>query len=140
MFNVCASHFDASGNADSFISRSNYLFFMILLITLTSLFIGGLGKFVTSLPEESINLPNRSYWLSPERKVESLKYISNWLQLFSAGIAVFLCYVHWLVVQANSTESKQLESTHLYIGLGVMLVALIVGIISMISRFRIDPD
>lgn len=130
-----ASHFNASGQADSFLSRDTYLTLMVVVVCLSTLVVGGMGRLLTSLPEDSINLPNKAYWLSPERKNESLNYISNWLQFFSAGMAVFLCFVHWIVVQANSTESQQLDSSVFYLGLAFMLFGLMGSIYALVRRF-----
>lgn len=135
-----ASHFNASGQADSFLSRDNYLTLMILVICLSTLVVGGIGRLLISLPEDSINLPNKAYWLSPERKNDSLNYISNWLQFFSAGMAAFLCFVHWIVVQANSTEPKQLNSSVFYLGLVFILLCLIGSIYALVRRFTKTID
>ena len=135
-----ASHFNASGQADSFLSRDNYLTLMILVICLSTLVVGGIGRLLISLPEDSINLPDKAYWLSPERKNYSLNYISNWLQFFSAGMAAFLCFVHWIVVQANSTEPKQLDSSVFYFGLVFMLLGLIGSIYALVRRFTKTID
>ncbi|WP_100658051.1 DUF1648 domain-containing protein [Alteromonas flava] len=130
-----ASHFDAAGTADAFISRDSYLILMAVVVFFSTLFVGGIGKLITSLPDEAINLPNKAYWLSLERKSESLGYIARWLNLFAVGIAVFLCFVHWLVVQANNAEATQLDSGLFYLGLILVLVALIIGIYSLVRRF-----
>lgn len=130
------SHFDLMGGANSFTSRSSYLFLMISVVSFICLLTGFLSRFIPSLPDEVINLPNKSFWLSPDRRTESLNYISKWLQWFSVGIAGFICYVHWLVVQANVNTSNQLENAHLYAGLAVMLVAMAVAIVALIMRFR----
>lgn len=136
MPSTVASHFDLMGGANSFTSRSSYLFLMISVVSFICLLSGFLSRFISSLPDEAINLPNKSFWLSPERRTESLNYISKWLQWFSAGIAGFVCYVHWLVVQANVNTTNQLESVHLYAGLVVLLVSTVVGIVALIMRFR----
>lgn len=131
-----ASHFDSSGSADSFMKRSSYLSFMISVVCVITLLTGVLSRLIPAIPNELINLPDKSFWLSPERRVESLNYISNWLQWFSVGIASFLCYVHWLVVQANINQMKQLDSGYLYAGLVVMLLVAIAEIAALIARFR----
>ena len=136
MPNEVASHFDASGNADGFVARDSYLILMVTVIAFTTLFVGGIGTFLPSLPDDLINLPNKSYWLAAERKADSLRYVSRWLQVSAAAIAVFLCYVHWLVLQANATDAKQLDSSFLYAGIGLLLAGTVWGLVSLFKRFR----
>jgi len=131
-----ASHFDSSGTADSFMLRSSYLAVMISVVILVPLSTTFLGRWIMTLPEDLINLPNKSFWLAAERKEASLSYISNWIQWFSIGITMFFCYVHWLVVQANSYTPPQLDMLNIYTGLAAMLVALVIGIVLLMARFN----
>ena len=130
------SRFDASGTADSFMSRESYLGVMTVIVILVPFVTFYIGRWVAYRPEDALTLPNKAYWLAPERRVESLGYIAKWLQWCSMGVAVFICYVHWLIVRGNSLTPPQLESTQLYAALMVALIAQLFAISVLISRFR----
>ncbi|MDR0634321.1 MAG: DUF1648 domain-containing protein [Azoarcus sp.] len=128
-----ASHFDASGTADSFVSRGTYLAVMIVMVILVPLMVAFASRV---FPENVLNIPNKSYWLSPERRAGSLAFISLWSQWCSIGVTVFFCYLHWLVVRGNGFTPPQLESIPMYGGSVVALVALTIGIVALVARFR----
>lgn len=130
------SRFDTSGAADAYMSRESYLGVMIAIVILIPVFTFVIGRWVAARPEDAITIPNKSYWLAPERRAESLAYIAVWLQGCSFGVTAFVCYVHWLVVRGNSLTPPQLESTHLYGGMMVALIAQLFAISVLVSRFR----
>lgn len=131
-----ASRFDASGVADSFMSRGGYLTVMLAIVILLPLIMAFASRWIARLPEDAINIPNKAYWLSPERRSGSLAFISAWLQWCSVGVAAFLCYVHWLVVRGNAMTPPRLENGLLYGSLAVAAVALGIGVVALIARFR----
>ena len=49
-----------------------------------------------------INIPNREYWFSPERRDESREWLSEQLQSFGLVVALFLVVVMQLVFRANT--------------------------------------
>ena len=64
---VVASHFGPGGAANGFTSKSTYTAFMLALVIAVPALIGFSAMFVRILPPRLINLPNRDYWLAPER-------------------------------------------------------------------------
>src|SRR2546427_7634657 len=55
------------------------------LFPYTTLFRSGLGYVVRFLPVNSINIPNRNYWLAPERRVVTFDFLFRhllWLACF----------------------------------------------------------
>lgn len=74
---VVASHFAAGGGADGFTPRNAYLGLMAAIsvgIPLLLAICNGLLRFV---PPSMVNLPNRDYWLAPERKEETYAFLRN---------------------------------------------------------------
>jgi len=71
-----ATHFGRGNQANGWMSREGYLFFilsfMIGISTLVSFVVGSLPR---KFPQWT-NVPNRDYWLSTERREESLRYLN----------------------------------------------------------------
>jgi uncharacterized membrane protein len=133
---LVASHFDASGMPNGFMPRNIYIGLILsLLIVLPTLVIVtswlAIGK-----PNARINIPNGGYWLAPSRRTQTIAQIRLGIIQFGAMLVSFLCYVHWLVVQANSASPSHLSNNWFIAGLAVYLVATLVWLKRMVGQFR----
>lgn len=136
---VVASHFDAAGDANGFMARSTYVPFMFVIVVLVPLALAIIPQQMFRNPRVRINLPNRDYWLAPERRAETVEFLSRQAVRFSTILLAFLCYVHWLVIQANKSVPPKLSSQWLVAGLVVFLVATLVWVVALVGRFRNVP-
>ena len=136
---VVASHFAAGGNADGFMPRNAYLGLM-LLITVGIPFLQALGhNLIRLVPPRLVSLPNRDYWLSSERSAETFSFLRNHGIYFSALTAVFLCFIHWRVVQANQTQPPHFSPSWFVAGLVLFLLAVAVWVGVIFLHFRRSP-
>jgi uncharacterized membrane protein len=133
---VVASHFAAGGAANGFMPRAIYLRFIIALLVALPILIALLTGITSFLPVRFINLPNREYWLAPERQADTLAYIRKHGMHFGVMLAIFLCFVHWLVVQANALNPPLFSEPLFFIGLAAFLVGLVIWLGRFIVRFR----
>jgi hypothetical protein len=136
---VVASHFAAAGNADGFMPRNGYLGLMIsvslgipLLVALCS----GLLRFV---PPFMVSLPNRDYWVAPERKEKTYAFLRNHGIYLSVLVALFLCFIHWVVLQANAVEPPQLSLPLFVSGSAGFLIAVGIWIAVLFAHFVRRP-
>lgn len=133
---IVASHFGASGQANGFMPRVDYVWFMLFIVVLVPLVLAIIPIQVFRNPSARMKLPNREYWLAPERRPRSIEYLSQQTVRFATMLLVFLCYTHWLVVRANQATPPAL-ATHWFIGgLVVFLVATLIWVASLIGHFR----
>ena len=86
-----------------------------------------------------INLPNREYWLSPERRAATIAILASQAARFACMMLLFLCYIHWLVVCADSVTPPHLSSLGIKIGLAVFLIGTLSWVVSLVQRFRRAP-
>jgi hypothetical protein len=137
---VVASHFAAGGSADGFTPRNEYLGLMTAIsvgIPLLLALCNGVLRFV---PPSMVNLPNRDYWLAPERKEETYAFLRNHGIYLSVLIALFLCFVHWLVLQANALVPPQLSFWLFIPGLVSLLFAVGIWIAILFAHFSRRPQ
>jgi hypothetical protein len=120
-----ASHFDASGTPDGWMSRNTYLGWM------SGVAIGVSGVFVSIflgirfLPPSTINLPRREYWLAPERSASTMAFLMRagiWLACISLWL---LLGVHLFVLSANSSEPVHLSAA-------IWLLAPLFGLVTLL--------
>jgi hypothetical protein len=137
---VVASHFAANGAANGFMSRGAYLGVMLGVTIVVPLLIALSGRLISVLPIYLVNLPNRQYWLAPERRIATIASLSNLSVYFASALVVFLCFVHWLVVKANESQPPRLEQAPFLVGLALFVVATIVWLVVLLRRFRRIPN
>jgi uncharacterized membrane protein len=132
-----ASHFGASGAADGFMPRTGYLAVMLAVTVALPLLLALLHGLV--IPVHLINVPNREYWLAPERRAETFAYLHAQTLRLARLLVVFLCYVHLLIVRAHTALPPRLSSPLLIAGLFVFFAALVVGLVMLVVHFRRRP-
>jgi uncharacterized membrane protein len=119
-----ASHFNGAGVPNGFMSQKGYLIFMLVFaVGIPAVVVGGISVALRSA-QGSINIPNKNYWLAPERKQETIEFLNGHMAWFGSIFAVFLSYVHWLLIKANSVQPAQLSINHLFLGIGALLVSI----------------
>lgn len=133
-----ASHFDADGEPDGFMPRALYIAIMMAVTVIVPLFIATLTRFALSRAGARINLPNRDYWLAPERRAETIGFLTRQATQFAALLVLFMCWAQWLAARANSTTPQSLDSGLFFAGLGVFMACVILGIVRLMRRFRLE--
>jgi len=105
-----ASHWDGLGNPNGYMSRDGFVsFYLWLMVGLSSLF-GGIAALIRITPDDAINLPNRDYWLAPERREATIATISQQMNAFTVMMNIFMIGIHHLSVMANLTPDKHLSN------------------------------
>lgn len=133
---VVASHFAAGGGADGFMPRGAYLVLMLVVMVGVPLLLVGVSSLVAIMPARHINLPNRAYWLSPERQDETIAFMQAHGRYFALLSLAFLCFVHWLVVVANERRPPLFPERPFLIGLFLFAVAILGWLGLLVARFR----
>ena len=131
---MVASHFAASGMPNGFMSHDAYVRFMLAFALGVPLLVA-LSSIALKNPNARINIPNRDYWLAPAHRAETIAYLRRHIAWFGALIALFLAYVHWLVVLANRTTPAILPSADFKTGFLVFFMATALWGITMVGKF-----
>lgn len=133
---LVASHFDASGAADGFMPRGLYLALMCGMVLGVPLLVAFLPRWSMGPGGARLNIRHRAYWLAPERRDETLAFVQAHGRWFAAAIALFLAYVHWLVVRANGVQPPALSMPAFYAGFAAFLGAVGAWLRVLHVRFR----
>lgn len=105
-----ASHFNINNQADGWISKSGYMFFHYGIILFFFFLFWGLSFFIPRFPPSLMNMPNKEYWLSEERKERTfliLQAMVFWIG--NACLALFI-YVFYEVIMANINGTGKISS------------------------------
>jgi hypothetical protein len=131
-----ASHFDGAGRPDGFQSRDAFVALCAAILLGTVAMFGGLGTLFRRLPSTWFNLPNRDYWLAPERREETLEAISTQLEWFGAVSLLLYLFVIQMVMETNLTSEPRLDSRLMWAVVGLYLIFALVWTTRFILRFR----
>ncbi len=132
---IVASHFNFKNEADAWMSKRTFLIIQVAVILFTSFLIGGFVYLIPRLPKSLFNLPNKDYWLSDERKEESLMLFQRFMLWFGTFTLGFLTLVMQEVYAANIAGVNTIKF-NLWIYLIIYLAATTFMIVKMISHFN----
>jgi hypothetical protein len=131
-----AAHFGADGTPNAFMTRRGYVAFMYFFVAVVPLLVSLLPVLVGRRWPNSLNIPNRDDWLGQERRPDTFATVESRTRLLAGAMIVFICYVHWLVVQANAAMPQRLDEAQFVVGLGIFALFIIGWIGSFYMRFR----
>jgi uncharacterized membrane protein len=133
---LVASHFDADGIPNGHMPRNAYL----AVISLVGIGLPALAAYLSrralARPDARINLPNRDYWLAPERRAATVAHLRGGMLRVAALIALFICYLHVVVVRANLAHPVQLSNAWFLGGLMAFLAAMLSYTLALTRRYR----
>jgi hypothetical protein len=88
------------------------------------------------VPDRSVSMPNREYWLAPERRDLTYAYVSRQMLWLACIMVCFMTALTWLTVQANSSTPVQMPTQMFLTTFGVYLAAMAVWMLCFVRRFR----
>src|ERR1700704_380948 len=133
---LVASHFGASGLANGFMTRADYIVFMVAFVIGLPAFVVLVTWFAVGNAKARLNLPNRDYWLAPERRGGTVAFLRNGILWFCILPGSFLCYAHALVVLANGIQPPRLANSWFIGGLVAFFIVLFIAVRKFLGRFR----
>ena len=129
-----ASHFDACGRPNGWSGKiaffSIYAGVVLLMAGIRIMTRRSLAKTPVSL----INLPNKEYWLAPERRAESMVILERYMTAFWSATFIFLICTMDLVFAANLGRS-QILGEWFFVLLAAFVLFTLAWTVSLIKRF-----
>lgn len=133
---VLATHFDARGEPNDFMTVRGYRLFMTAMMIFVPFMIAVLPRIVGSRWPQLLNIPNRGYWLAPERQAATLETVFSRTTQPAVATVGLMCFVHWLLMDAHTNDPPRLDSGLLWAGLLAFVGFTIVWMVSFYARFR----
>ncbi|MBI4579858.1 MAG: DUF1648 domain-containing protein [Planctomycetes bacterium] len=144
-----ASHFGASGQADGWMSKQAFAALAIVFpVALSTLLIAVQAStvYLDRLPAGLINMPNKKYWLAPERRAETMAYMGplvSRMMLRAGGLSMALIVIIMgLALHANLQPEPRLEYAWPVVVtfLGLILITAVRDIVQVYRRFGRIPQ
>jgi len=131
-----ATHFDGSGVPNGWMGRDAAVWFGPGMAVFLLLVFVGVGRLVRVLPVEMVNLPDKEYWLAPERRDSTLARIERMLRWMGILVGVFVLAVQEASFRANLAPGQRLGSGALVLLAGFLVLEL-VWILRFLSMWNV---
>jgi hypothetical protein len=132
---MVASHFDAGGYPTAFVPRARYFHFVLTLGIGAPLALVALLTAVYSRAAD-MKLPNRDYWLAPERIGQTRDRLVAHGIWFGPLLISMVCFAHWLELKANRSLPAHLPNDLVYAGLITFFFITVGWIAALLLAFR----
>ncbi len=131
-----ASHFDGMGQANGWAPRTGFFILYAGLIVLFLVIFRVLPGQFKKFPDGLINLPNKSFWLAPERRESTFGVIEKQMTFFGSATLILIILTMQLVFQANLTGSRSIPGAAMWILLAAYLFFSLLWWVNFIRKFR----
>ncbi len=133
---VMASHFDGAGAPNGWMSKPFFFlleFVLLLIVIVNSAF---LPFFMGILPDRLINIPNRSFWLTPERRPDAFHKLRNHFEWLGTLLLGLFIAINQTVILAN-LRAENLSSAAFWIIMAAFVACLVFWAITLHKMFRV---
>lgn len=136
---VVASHFDGRGAPNGWQTKQTF-FFVFVAVSLLALVVGfAIPRIIAALPMQLINLPNKHYWLAPERREETLEWLKAYFGWFACGLYAVMIVAYDYAAQSNLHPDHPPGVARLVYTLVGFLAFVIVWLVRMFTKFLRAP-
>ena len=132
---VVGSHFDVTGKVNGTSSKLIYFILYFVSLAITSSFTLALPLMLRYLPTSMINLPHREYWLSSDRKEETLSFFNVHMSWVGVATMLLLIAVFHLTFLANLNQIKDLNLPLPWALFGAFFLFMIWWVVVLLRRF-----
>ncbi|MES9994235.1 MAG: hypothetical protein ABW098_19980 [Candidatus Thiodiazotropha sp.] len=97
-------------------------------------------RLLDSVPVKWISLPNRDYWLTPERRSQAIANLSRQMWQFGTALFLFMLFLGLLSLEANLSDPVRLDEGALLVALVIFLFYTAYWLFVLVRVFRISPE
>lgn len=131
-----ASHFDAAGQVDGYQSKAAFAATSVAIQLFQIGLFTSLPWLLMRAPAQLVNMPNRDYWLAPERRAATVGRLTGLLDWFNCATLALLAGTFELVLRAN-LQGQALDSRAMWTLLALYLAFAVVWSVSLWRAFRL---
>jgi uncharacterized membrane protein len=130
-----ASHFGPSGMPNGWMTKPQF-FIAYALLFLPALFVEFLvGRKVANRPVEKLRLPNKEYWLAPERRAETFAYLKDFFAWYGCAVLLVEVLAMGLAMRANFVDPPMLPADPIVTVVGGFILFNVAAVIAIYRRF-----
>lgn len=134
-----ATHFNASGKANGWMSRRSHGIFMLMFGLGVPGFVLLLCWAMRFLPASLLNVPRRDYWHQPEHYPEACAIMLGWSQWQALVMLVWMTFLNHEIFRANLMTPPRLSSANTWTLTIAFLLSTALSIAWLFWRFLKVP-
>jgi len=134
-----ATHFNAAGQPDAWMSRNTHIFSFVALGLGMSAFIIGLSYAIRWFSPAKLNVPNKAFWQKPANRPTALSFLFHhafWLGTLSFA---FLAATNYFIVMANRADAVALSTRGLQISSALFIAGTVTWCYFLVRFFLKVP-
>lgn len=131
------THFNSANEADRWMTHTQYWLTQALISIGTPAIIVVLLSFSTRLPSYLINLPNKDYWLHPDRQAQTQQKTVTLAWWMACILIAFAIGIHYNLVLANQSAPPALNGKVLAATIGGFALALVLWLKQLKHMFAV---
>lgn len=137
---VVASHFDGRGVPNGWQPKQAF-FGVVVVVSMVAAMIGfAMPKMIAVLPPPLIHLPNKNYWLAPERRAETMAFLEANFAWFACALFLFNILAFDYAVQINLRPGNPPGPARFWYILAAFLIFTVVWTIQIVTKFLRPPE
>lgn len=130
-----ASHFAASGAANGWMTKSQFLLTYVVVLLPALIVEFWLHRSIATAPERHLHLPNKEYWLAPERRAETFAYFESFFAWYGCALLLLEIFAMELAMRANLQAPPRMPTTPIVSAIVAFVVFNALCIVAMIRKF-----
>ena len=137
-----ATHFGSGGKANGWMTKDGFFLMLGGLCFFITVLFALMPRLISMFPDSLINLPNKPYWMTPERRPKAMAILGrNMLWMANLVLALFLG-MGYLTYKANLMPEPALDERLALFLMAGFMAGMLATVILLIVAYRVPkgPD
>ena len=135
--NRLASHFDAAGVPNGWMDKSRFFIVYAVMLVPALIVEFWVPHSLANKSAGSLRLPNKEYWLAPERRTQTLAYFESFFAWYGCALLFVEVSAMGLAMRANFDARPQLPTIPIVSVIAGFIAFNVLAVIAMFRRFSI---
>ena len=128
-----ATHFGMNGSPDAWAPKLVFFFWYFIFTLIVAGIYTGVRHILLPGHHDWLNIPNKEYWLAPERRHETLAYLRTGFLLFGSGTLLFVLDLVHQAFQVSLGDAATL--THQWTSIALYALFCVIWALTLNRRF-----
>ena len=137
---VLASHFNGRGAPTGWQTKQAFFGVFVAVSVLAALIGFGMPMIIAAMPAQLVNLPNKRYWLAPERRAETTEFVNNYFAWLACAIYLILVLAFDYAIRSNLHPENPPDPARMSYVLAGFVALTLLGTIRMLAKFIRPPE
>ena len=130
-----ASHFAASGMPNGWMTKQQFFITYAAVLVPAFLVEFWVSRGIANKPDAKLRLPNKEYWLAPERRAETFAYFDSFFAWYGCALLFVVVFAMGLAMRANFDTPPQLPTGPIVTVIAAFVLFNVAAVIAMMRRF-----